>query len=72
MTVTRSPIAVRAAAAIPAQRTASLAQRVCYLPHCGAPAELRVVVSGMDWYRCTGCGIEYPEVAYAQRPVAGR
>jgi len=59
---------VRAAARIPAQRAAA-PQRTCYLPHCGAPADLRVVVSGMDWYRCTGCGIEYPEIAYAQRPV---
>ncbi|MEJ5946863.1 hypothetical protein WDZ17_16325 [Pseudokineococcus basanitobsidens] len=67
MSITRTPVAVR----LPAQRatTALAAERTCYLPHCGAPAELRVVVSGMDWFRCTGCGIEYPEIAYAQRPM---
>jgi hypothetical protein len=66
MTVTTAP---RTTTRIPAQRSASLAQRTCYLPHCGAPADLRTVVSGMDWYRCTGCGLEYPEIAYAQRPA---
>ncbi|MEJ5866827.1 hypothetical protein WDV85_03615 [Pseudokineococcus sp. 5B2Z-1] len=67
--MTSSTLHVVRTARVPAQRAAAPVQRSCYLPHCGAPAELRVVVSGMDWYRCTGCGVEYPEIAYSQRPA---
>lgn len=50
-----------AGASIPGARARE--QRSCTLPRCSGTATHTYTITGTRWFRCSACGIEFPEVS---------